>query len=124
TTAAFSNPSVTFSVQMAAGAASTPGVGTIELVNGSNAVVAFVSWDVGAGTIDYSIAGSSLTPAVPPPAADGTFTAFRFNVDSAGNATWSHNNVGVATKPGFPPGPLNLRLGATWASGAAPFAEF
>src|SRR5579864_9077034 len=124
TTASFNNPSLTMTVQMAASPTSRPGVGTIEILNGSSAVVAFVSWDVGAGTIDYSIAGSSLTPPVSPPPSDGTLTAFRFSVDSSGTASWVHNNVGVAMNASFPAGPLSLRLGGTWATGGSPFAEF
>lgn len=122
TTASFSNPNVTFSVQMAAKTASEPGVGTIEILDGSNAVVAFYSWDVGAGTNVYSIAGTALVSPPAPPPSDGTFTTFVFNVNASGTATWSHNNVGVATNT-LPAGPLRLRLGAAWASGSAPFAE-
>ena len=121
TTASFTNPSVTFSVQMAA-QATQQGVGTIEILDGTNAVVAFYSWDA-TGTNVYSILG---TPDPTPPAAplsDGTFTTFKFNVDSMGTATWSHNNVGVANHTSFPAGPLKLRLGATWSSGTT-FAEF
>ncbi|HLY08377.1 MAG TPA: hypothetical protein VKW04_03620 [Planctomycetota bacterium] len=124
TVASFNNPGVSFQVQAAAtGAGAKPGIATIEILDHTSAVVASVSWDAGAGTIAYSIAGSLLTPAVAPPPADGTFTAFRFSVDSMGTASWSHNNVLLATKASFPAGLLTLRLGATWSSGAAPFAE-
>jgi hypothetical protein len=123
TAASFTNPSVTFSVQMAAKTTSEPGVGTIEILDGTNAVVAFFSWDVGAGTDVYSIAGTPLASPPAPPASDGTFTTFVFSVNASGTATWSHNNVGVATNT-LPAGPLRLRLGATWATGSSPFAEF
>jgi len=123
TTSSFTNPSVTFNVQMGAQSASQPGIGTIELVNGSNAVVAFVSWDVGTGMITYSINGTAIAPQLAPSPL-GTLTGFSFSVNSSGNATWSHNNVSVATNSAFPAGPLSLRLGATWSSGVAPFATF
>jgi hypothetical protein len=122
TAAAFTNPGVTFTVQMATRTASLPGVGTIEILDGSNAVVAAYSWDVGAGTNVYSIAGSPVPSPPGPSPSDGTFTAFSFSVNSGGTASWSHNNVGVAMNT-IPPGPLRLRLGATWATGSSPFAE-
>jgi hypothetical protein len=123
TAAAFTNPGVTFNVQMASHMTSQPGVGTIEILDASNAVVAFYSWDVGAGTNVYSIAGSPVGSPPPPSPSDGTFTAFSFSVSSSGTASWSHNNVGVASNV-IPAGPLKLRLGATWTTGSSPFAEF
>ncbi|HEV3028667.1 MAG TPA: hypothetical protein VG457_13900, partial [Planctomycetota bacterium] len=94
------------------------GVGTIEILDQTSAVVAFVSWDVSAGTITYSILGSAIAPAPAPPS-DGSLSAFSFNVDGSGTATWSHGNAGVATHPAFPAGPLFLRLGATFGTGTS-----
>ncbi|HVR87769.1 MAG TPA: hypothetical protein VMU54_25805 [Planctomycetota bacterium] len=122
TTASFANPSVTFTVQMGAISASPlQGIGTIEILDPTSAVVAFVSWDASAGAagmITYSILGSAIAPA-PAPNPDGTLTAFSFSVDGTGTATWSHGNVGVATRPAFPAGPLFLRLGATFGTGTS-----
>jgi hypothetical protein len=121
----FNNPSVTFSVQLGANVtAGATGIATIEILNGSNTVVAFYSWDVGGNSNIYSI-NTVADPTPPPaPAADGTLTTFQLNVNSSGIVTWSHNNVPVAsgTTP-LPAGPLKIRLGGSWSSGTT-FAVF
>lgn len=120
TVSAFAAPGVTFTVQegVTTASAGLKGTGTISIVDSTPAVVAFVTWDPEVGQITYSILGSAIAP-VASPAADGAFHVFRFNVDSAGNATWSRDGLGQATHPSFPAGNLTLRLSATFGTGTA-----
>lgn len=118
TTAEFTNPNLTVAVQMGVlSAAGENGVGTIEILDATPAVVAVLTWDAGASTLTYTITGTSLSPA-PPPANDGTLTQFRFAVDAAGTASWSRSNTPIGTKAAFPAGPLKVRLGGAFGNSA------
>ena len=118
TTTAFTNPNLTVSLQMGVlASAGQNGVGTIEILDATPAVVAVLTWDAGASTLIYTITGTSLSPAPPPPA-DGTLIGFRFTVDAMGTASWSINNGQVGTKAAFPAGPLKVRLGGAFGNSA------
>ncbi len=121
TVTAFAAPGVTFTVQegVTMASAGLKGTGTISIVDSTPAVIAFVTWDPEVGQITYSILGSPLADPVAAPAADGSFHVFRFNIDSAGNATWSRDGLNKATHAAFPAGNLNLRLSATFGTGTA-----
>ena len=117
TTSSFTNPNVTFSLQMSAtAAAGEEGVGTIEILNGTNVVVASMTWTPKNGTpVAYTLGGSAAGTSSPP--SDGALNLFRFNVNSGGTATWTFNNTLVSTLPGFAAGPLKLRIGASSGTG-------
>lgn len=119
TTGAFAAPGVTFTIQESVpiAGAGLNGAGTISIMDSSPAVVAFVTWDAATGNLTYSIMGSAIAPQTAP--TDGAFHVFRFNVDSAGNATWSLDGVAKATHASFSPGNLKLQLSATFGAGTS-----
>jgi hypothetical protein len=118
TTAAFTNPNLSVLLQMGILAtAGQNGVGTIEILDATPAVVAVLTWDAGASTLTYTIGATTLSPPGPP-ATDGTLTGFRFGVDAMGTASWSRNNTPIGTSPAFPAGPLKIRLGGSFGNSA------
>lgn len=120
TLASFNNPNLTIAVQEAV-ATATPGlagVSTISIVDGSNAVVGTAAWDNATGTVSFTIAGlpAPSTAALP---SDGSFHTFKFNVDTAGTATWTLDGATKQTTINFPAGMVKLRLSASFPAGSA-----
>lgn len=128
TTAGFASPPVTFQLQMTAltTAVGQKGIGTIEILNGTNVVVAAVSWNAETSPtqVTYTFQGTPL-PGGPfnGPASDGATNLFRFSVSGAGLASWSLNNTEIGTQAGFPAGPFKLRIGASFGT-PGPWPEF
>jgi hypothetical protein len=120
TTTAFNSQNVTISAQMAILTA-TPaleGTGAVAILDATPAVVASAAWDNAAGTVTFSITGTTAT--VPAPAADGNFHTFAFSVDGTGTARWTLDNGPAAlAKAGFPSGMLKIELSGTFGAGTA-----
>ncbi len=119
TQATFGIPSVSFSVQMAAtSSAGLLGTGTIEIIDGTNTVIASMVWDPHASSVTYAILGTSAAGAAVP-ASNGVLNHFVFSIDSAGKGTWSLNNVAAANNgTAITATPLRIRLGATFGAGS------
>jgi hypothetical protein len=120
TTASFNNPNLTISFQEAVTSVSAGLMGnsTVSILDGTATVVASVDWSNTSNQIVYSISGTTLA-AVPAPASDGVIHTFKFNVDSAGTATWALDGATTQTKAGFPAGMLKVQLSATFGTGAS-----
>lgn len=120
TLASFGIPSVSFSVQMAATeAGGLIGTGKIEIIDGSNVVIASMTWDPQSTAITYAILGSSAAGSTVP-LSNGALNHFVFSIDSAGKGTWSLNNVAqVNNATAITATPLRIRLGATFGTGTS-----
>jgi hypothetical protein len=122
TLASFNNPNLTIAVQEAVDSA-TPGlagVSTISIVDASNAVVATAAWDnsTPTGNVSFTIANLPAPSTATLPA-DGSFHTFKFNVDSAGTATWTLDGATKQNTVNFPAGMVKLRLSASFLAGSA-----
>jgi len=121
TQAAFGIPSVSFSLQMAAtAAAGLKGFSTIEIIDGTNAVIAKMTWDPESTSITYEILGTSSVGISPVPASNGALNHFVFSIDSASKGTWSLNNVAQVNNGTAITGtPLRIRLSASFGTGTS-----
>jgi hypothetical protein len=85
------------------------GSGGVALVNAAGATLASAElFAVVGGGMTFTIGGTSRNIALPPNASG--FQRVTFNVDAQGNSTWSLGETAVMTTPGFPTGPVSLRL--------------
>jgi len=122
TTASFANPSVSFSVQMAAKAdAGNEGIGSIKIRDNVAVVVASATWNEATDALTVAIGATSFT--IASPSADLVFHQLVFRVSSDGTASWALDNGGALVSAAVAAGPLTLELGGDFPSGTT-FASF
>lgn len=114
----FTNPGLTIGVQVAihALAPADPAAATVEILDGTPAVVASLTWDSPTQMLTYKILGTTVATAAAP-LNDGSLSGFQFVVSSTGQAAWFFSNVQQGTSAALPGGPLTLRIGATFGTG-------
>ncbi len=114
----FTNPDLTIGFQAAihALAPGDQGAATVNILDGTPAVVASLTWDSPTQMVTYKILGTTVATAAAPPN-DGSLSGFRFVVSSTGQAAWFFSNVQQGTSAALAGGPLFLQIGATFGTG-------
>jgi len=114
----FTNPDLTLGFQAAIHALA-PGdqwAATVDILNGTLAVVASLTWDSPTQMVTYKILGTTVASAGAPPN-DGSLSGFRFVVSSTGQAAWFFSNVQQGTSAALSGGPLYLQIGGAFGTG-------
>jgi hypothetical protein len=114
----FANPDLTMGFQAAIlpTAPTDNGAATVEILDGTLALVASLTWDSPTQTVTYKIEGTTVASGAAPPN-DGSLSGFRFSVDSMGNAAWFFSNVQQGSTVPIPAGQLFLQIGASFGTG-------